>query len=153
VHIFFDVDYTILGLDGSLRPHTAEVFKRLVDDGHELHIWSGHGLRFEEIRRHRLDHLVSGCYHKPLTNHLEALDELGVPLIPDFVVDDARELPAAFGGVWVTAYAAGTPSDYLPPDSDREMQRVYRVVQEYVATGTSSDRRFFPSARGVPRPR
>ena len=28
--IFFDVDYTILGLDGSLRPWTREVFERLV---------------------------------------------------------------------------------------------------------------------------
>jgi hypothetical protein len=31
------------------------------------------------------------------------------------------------------------------------MRRVYRVIQEYVATGTSSDRRFFPTARALPR--
>ena len=41
--IFFDVDYTILGLDDTLRPNTKETFQRLLDDGHEIHIWSGMG--------------------------------------------------------------------------------------------------------------
>ena len=30
MNIFFDVDYTILGLDYSLRPRTREVFERLL---------------------------------------------------------------------------------------------------------------------------
>ena len=43
MNIFFDVDYTILGLDNSLRPETKEVFQRLVDEGHLVYIWSGRG--------------------------------------------------------------------------------------------------------------
>ena len=144
MEIFFDVDYTILGLDGSLRPWTREVFEALIDDGHRVHIWSGGGIRSADIARHDLDHLVEACYRKPLANHEQALAELGVPLVPDFVVDDSAEIPAVFGGVLVAAYAAGTPSDYLPREHDREMERVYSVVQEYVATGTSADPRFCP---------
>ena len=33
--IFFDVDYTILGLDDTLRPGTLDTFQKLLDDGHE----------------------------------------------------------------------------------------------------------------------
>ena len=32
---------TILGLDDSLRPGTADTFQKLQDDGHEIYIWSG----------------------------------------------------------------------------------------------------------------
>ena len=143
MEIFFDVDYTILGLDGSLRPWTRDVFEWLVGEGHRIHIWSGHGIRSAEIEQHGLEHLVTGYYHKPLANHHESLEGLGVPLVPDFTVDDTPEVAAAFGGVWVAAYAAGTPSDYLPREHDREMLRVYEVVREYLSTGTSRDPRFY----------
>lgn len=142
LEIFFDVDYTILGLDGSLRPWTREVFERLVGDGHRLHIWSGAGDRSSVVREHSLEHLVEACYHKPLADHEAALTRLGVPLMPDFVVDDSAEIPAAFGGVLVAAYTAGTPSDYLPREHDEELLRAYEVVREFAATGTSADPRF-----------
>ena len=41
MNIFFDVDYTILGLDDSLRPGTQETLKQLKDDGNDIYIWSG----------------------------------------------------------------------------------------------------------------
>ncbi|HEY3059716.1 MAG TPA: HAD hydrolase family protein [Chloroflexota bacterium] len=41
MNIFFDVDETILGYDGSLRPLVRETFKVLVDEGHRIYIWSG----------------------------------------------------------------------------------------------------------------
>ena len=149
MEIFFDVDYTILGLDGSLRPWTREVFEALLGDGHRVHIWSGGGIRSADIARHDLDHLVEACYRKPLANHEAALVELGVPLVPDFVVDDSAEIPAVFGGVLVAAYTAGTPSDYLPRERDQELLRAYEVVREFAATGTSADRRFRPKGSRV----
>lgn len=144
MEIFVDVDYTILGLDGSLRPWTRDTFERLTADGHRIHIWSGNGIRTREIEEHRLEHLVIDCYQKPLANHEAALDALGVPFAPDFVIDDSIEIPTIFGGVLVAAYTAGTPSDYVPRDRDEELKRAYDIVQEYIATGTSTDRRFYP---------
>ena len=150
MEIFFDVDYTILGLDGSLRPWTHEVLERLVAEGHRIHVWSGNGERSSDVERHGLGQLVTACYRKPLSNYHASLEELGVPAVPDFAVDDTAEVAAAFGGVWVVAYAAGTPSDYLPRDRDEEMLRVHRVVREYVETGTSSDPRFCARGASVP---
>ena len=36
MNIFFDVDYTILGLDDTLRPGTTETFQKLKDDSHDI---------------------------------------------------------------------------------------------------------------------
>ena len=149
--IFFDVDYTILGLDGSLRPWTREVFAALAADGHRLHVWSGGGDRSAVLREHGLAHLVAGCYRKPLTDHEAALADLGVPLTPDFVVDDSPEIPAVFGGALVAAYSAGTPSDYLPRDRDEELLRACEAAREFAATGASSDPRYCPKGSRVRR--
>jgi len=59
--IFFDVDYTILAVDNSLRPGTRDTFEKLISDGHEVYIWSGVGLRNAEIRQHELEELVPVC--------------------------------------------------------------------------------------------
>ncbi len=40
MNIFFDMDYTLLAVDGSLRPKVREVLQRLKDDGHQLYVWS-----------------------------------------------------------------------------------------------------------------
>ena len=69
MNIFFDVDYTILGLDNSLRPDTREVFQRLVDEGHLVYIWSGQGERWEVVRKFELESFVSGVYEKPLSDY------------------------------------------------------------------------------------
>ena len=149
--IFFDVDYTILGLDGSLRPWTREVFEQLVEDGHRLHVWSGVGDRSAVLREHGLTHLVEACYQKPLANHEAALEELGVPLTPDFVIDDSPEIPAVFGGALVAAYAAGTPSDYFPRDRDEELLRACEAAREFAATGASADPRYCAKGSRVRR--
>ena len=47
--IFFDVDYTILGLDDSLRPGTMETLAQLKEEGNEIYIWSGMGERLSLI--------------------------------------------------------------------------------------------------------
>ena len=102
--IFFDVDYTILGLDDTLRPGTVDTFQKLLDDGHEIYIWSGMGERWEVIEKHELGRFVSGVYEKPTHHYHERLAELKVPVEPEFVIDDYPEIVAAFGGVWVPPY-------------------------------------------------
>src|SRR5258708_3496479 len=68
MNIFFDVDETILGYDGSLRPLVKQVFQSLVEDGHRVFVWSGvrtgDMVRTEVVLRHGLDPYVTDCYHK-----------------------------------------------------------------------------------------
>lgn len=141
--IFFDVDYTILGLDDSLRPGTRENLERLRDDSHELYIWSGMGERWEVVEKHQLTSLVSGVYVKPTHHFHERLDELGVPFEPDFVIDDYPEVVAAFGGVWVPPY-------FFKRSFDEEMDRVYRIVCDFVQTGASEDRQYRAKGTRIP---
>ena len=116
MNIFFDVDYTILGLDDSLRPGTLETLQKIKDDGHEIYIWSGMGERWEVVKKHNLEPLISGVYEKPTHHFQERLEELGVPFEPDFVIDDYPEIVAAFSGVWVPPY-------FFKRTVDEEMDR------------------------------
>lgn len=141
--IFFDMDYTILGLDNTLRPGTVETFQKLKDDGHEIYIWSGMGERWEEVRNHQLAPLVSGVYAKPTHHYQERLGELGVPFEPEFVIDDYPEVVAAFGGVWVPPY-------FFKRNVDQEMDRIYRIVGDFVRTGTSADRQYRAKGTTIP---
>ncbi len=77
LNIFFDVDYTILSVSYTLRPGTYEVFEKLVADGHLIYIWSGVGLRWDEIRDHNLDAFVTDVFHKPTTDYVAGLEEMG----------------------------------------------------------------------------
>ena len=135
MNIFFDVDYTILGLDDSLRPGTRETFQRLLDDGHKIYIWSGLGPRWEVIKKHSLEPFASGVYEKPLHHFADRLAELGVPLTPDFVIDDYPEIVSAFGGVWVPPY-------FFKRNGDEQMYRIYDIITEYVKNGHSEDRQY-----------
>lgn len=135
MNVFFDVDYTILAVDGSLRPGTRDVFRRLVADGHRVFVWSGAGLRTAEVRRHSLDEYVAGVFHKPLENFESGLWAFGVTTRPDFVIDDYAEIVSFFGGVVVTPY-------YFSRPDDAEMERVYRIVADYVMHGRSEDAAF-----------
>ena len=141
--IFFDVDYTILGLDDSLRPGTKENFEKLISDGHEIYIWSGMGERWEVVEKHELGPLVSGVYEKPTHHFHERLDELKVPFEPEFVIDDYPEVVGAFGGVWVPPY-------FFKRNFDEEMDRVYQIVCDFIRTGTSEDRQFRAKGSTVP---
>ena len=141
--IFFDVDYTILGLDDTLRPGTMETLEQLKEEGHEIYIWSGMGQRWEVVEKHNLTPLVSGVYEKPTHHFHERLDELGVPFEPEFVIDDYPEVVAAFGGVWVPPY-------FFKRNFDQEMERIYRIVQDFIITGTSEDRQYRAKGTTVP---
>jgi hypothetical protein len=133
--IFFDVDYTILGLDDSLRPGTMETLTQLKDEGNEIYIWSGMGERWEVVEKHGLKPLISGVYEKPTHHFHERLVELGVPFEPEFVIDDYPEVVSAFGGVWVPPY-------FFKRSFDQEMDRIYRIVRDFIATGTSEDKQY-----------
>ena len=141
--IFFDVDYTILGLDDTLRPGTMETLEQLREEGHEIYIWSGMGQRWEVVEKHNLTPLVSGVYEKPTHHFHERLEELGVPFEPEFVIDDYPELVAAFGGVWVPPY-------FFKRSFDQEMERIYRIVRDFITTGTSEDRQYRAKGTRVP---
>ncbi len=141
--IFFDVDYTILGLDDSLRPGTMETLQKIKDDGHEIYIWSGMGERWEVVKKHNLEPLISGVYEKPTHHFHERLDELGVPFEPDFVIDDYPEVVAAFSGVWVPPY-------FFKRSVDQEMDRIYQIIADVVATGSSEDRQYKAKGSTIP---
>ena len=118
MNIFFDVDDTLITWDVKLRPDVVEVFEQIRRDGHELYLWSGYGPRWEVVRRFDLRAHVINCFWKPLHDHHERLDELGVPFVPDYVVDDHPDIVNAFGGTLV--FPAGKPFV-----EDREMRRAY----------------------------
>lgn len=127
MNIFFDVDYTIIGYMGDLRPHVREVFEQLKADGHTIYLWSGVGIRSEVVKQHKLHDLVSGLFVKPTWDYANSLAKLGVPMVPDFVVDDHMGVVQAFGGVCVQRYGAVYETK---DDSDTEMRRVYEVIAE-----------------------
>jgi hypothetical protein len=112
VHVFFDVDYTILGYDGSLRPGTHAVFEELIDAGHIVHIWSGVGLRWTEVRNAGLEPLVAGVYQKPLSDFTAGLVRYKVPVVPDFVIDDYPGIVQHFGGFCIKPYLGRRNPDY-----------------------------------------
>jgi hypothetical protein len=111
VNIFFDVDETLIAYDGSLRPGTRSVFERLVSGGHHVYVWSGRGIRTSEVHRAGLGDLVSGIYQKPLIEFEAGLARCGIPVIPDFVIDDYPGIVAFFGGLCIRPYHGGAQSD------------------------------------------
>jgi hypothetical protein len=131
VKIFFDVDYTILSYDNGIRKGTHEVFARLVDDGHEIYIWSGQGLRWNEIREHGLDQYVTDVFHKPTWSYLARLEELGVTVMPEFVIDDYPEICEIFGGFNIKEF-------FRKRHVDDEMEEVYAAICEHIEHGTST---------------
>ena len=111
MNIFFDVDDTILSFDGALRPNTHVVFERLIADGHTVYVWSGVGIRKTFVDREGLGHLVSGIYQKPLSDFSAGLERFGIPVFPDFVIDDYPEIVAHFGGLCIRPYQRGSQPD------------------------------------------
>jgi len=125
MNIFFDVDETILGYDGSLRPLVRQIFQTLVDDGHRIFVWSGVRtgdiVRTEVVERHGLEPYVTDCYQKPLFNYREQWSRTGVEVQPDFCVDDYPEIVAAFGGIQV--------KPYYRAQADADLERVYAAIK------------------------
>ena len=66
-----------------------------------------------------------------------------MPFEPDFVIDDYPEVVSAFGGVWVPPY-------FCKKSRDQEMQRIYRIVCDFSATGTSEDKQYRKKGSTVP---
>jgi hypothetical protein len=56
------------------------------------------------------------------------LEELGVPMIPDFVVDDYPEIVTAFGGFIVSEY-------FIQQPADQETYDVYHTICEHARHG------------------
>jgi hypothetical protein len=126
MNVFFDMDYTILGgMDGSLRPGTVEVFEELVGLGHDLYIWSGVGIRWAEVRRAGLESFIKGVYRKPLSAFSESLDRFGIPVVPDFVIDDYPEIVRHFGGYCIKEYVTRS-------SDDEEMYKVRAQLDSYL---------------------
>ena len=153
MNIFFDIDYTILDMGKDLRPRTWELFEKLQADGHTLYAWSGNGVRWADMARHGLDAFLSGIYEKPLPSEGDdgpvdfetALQEMNIPVWPDFVVDDYQIYVNFFGGLWVRGYFVATKSN----ENDREMERVYRVIKDVEEKGYSDDPTYH-SGPGIP---
>lgn len=141
LNIFFDVDYTIISAYGLLRPGVRECFQSLIDDGHTLHIWSGVGLRWHEVRTHKLEPLIAGVYLKPTSNYREEWQRQGIAVQPDFIIDDHQEIVQVFGGICVRPY-------FYPDDRDREMEAIYAAIRSYAETGRTAHPRFWPPRNG-----
>ena len=132
MNIFFDCDYTIIDMNGNLRPGVKELFQRLKDDGHILYVWSGAGIRWHEVRRHGLEPYVTDCFHKPLYDYPSRMKDLGVTIVPDMVIDDYPDIVSALGGIRVKPYL-------YERMSDTEMERVYHIISAFSANGSSPD--------------
>ena len=139
MNIFFDVDYTLLALDGSLRPGTHKVFQALKDEGQTIYIWSGVGLRHYEVQVHGLAPYVSGIYEKPLGEFEKIFPRLGIPVTPEFIIDDYPEIVEYFGGFHIKPYIFADPSDTA-------LDIVHSTITTYLQTGYSSESGF--SLRG-----
>jgi hypothetical protein len=125
MNIFFDVDYTILGYDGSIRPSTRDVFDTLDGAGHAVFIWSGVGVRRNEVTRFNLQTVVQGVYQKPLEDFDAGLTKYNIPVVPDFVIDDDHEIVTHFGGHLIRPYvSSGRP--------DRELLAIPDLVAAYL---------------------
>lgn len=128
MNIFFDVDDTLITWDVKLRPGVHEIFGRLRGDGHTLYLWSGYGPRWEVVNRFDLHEHIVDCFWKPLHDHHARLQELKVPFVPDFVIDDHPEIVRAFPGVLIQ------PAVAHRLDRDREMWRVYEEIAAFTQT-------------------
>ena len=130
MQLFFDMDYTLIAVDGSLRPGATELFQKLKADGHTLFIWSGMGVRREEVRRQNLEVYVDGVFLKPVSEYVKEvrkmLDRQEIPVAPDLVVDDHLEIVQALGGIAVHPFWS---------DGDTEMDEVYQLISDYAANG------------------
>ena len=69
------------------------------------------GIRTSEVHRAGLGDLVSGIYQKPLIEFSAALARLGIPVVPDFVIDDYPEIVRFFGGLCIRPYHGGAQFD------------------------------------------
>ncbi len=120
LNVFFDVDYTLVMWDGSLRNHARHVFESIREAGHTIYVWSGVGIRRWDMKRHDLDHMVEGYFVKPLWDYKQRLPDFNVTVMPDFVIDDHKGVVDDFGGYHISDIAAA---------DDRELLEVLRLIE------------------------
>lgn len=133
MNIFFDMDYTLIGgIDGSVRPNVLEVMEKLNQDGHKLYVWSGVGIRWRDVKRLGIEHLIIDCYLKPMSNYFENMKKMELPEEPDLVIDDFPMVASGIGGMCVPAYNTEDKEDQI-------MDRLYVAITEYSKTGHSVD--------------
>lgn len=125
MNIFFDVDETIMGYDGSLRPLVHETFAALIEEGHRIYIWSGvrsaEMVRIEVVERHGLQAYVTDCFQKPRWDYRAWWNRQGFDVQPDFIVDDYPEIVEVFGGI--------TIKSYIRAQADSELERVHAAIR------------------------
>ena len=140
------MDYTLIGLTGSLRPLVTETFEQLLDDGHTIYIWSGLGNRSSEVEKLGLSKYITGVYSKPIADFEELVKkkfrEKEIEVYPDFVVDDHEESVTSLGGGLIKAFFAGD-------NHDREMEHMYNIISTYTESGASDDQAFKPRPPGL----
>ena len=122
--VFFDVDDTLISWEEKLRPNVHEVFQQLKDDGHDIYIWSGMGIRQEIVDKFNLQPYISGIYRKPVYSYLERLHQF-TPIRPDFIVDDHPEIVEKLGGVIIR------PPTWII-EKDKEMWRIYDAFAYFI---------------------
>ena len=135
LNIFIDVDYTLIAANGSLRPNARELFLRLQDAGHQPWVWSGMGIRKDDMVRHGMDGCVAGYQVKPLDDYIKTLRRLDPDAWPDLIVDDHSEIVEAFGGITVRPY-------FFTDADDRELRRAADALLQYAETGECEDPAF-----------
>ena len=127
MNIFFDVDETILGYDGSLRPLVKQTFQALVEEGHQIYVWSGVRsgdiVRSEVVERHGLSAYVTDCFQKPRFDYREQWQRTGAGVEPDFCVDDYPEIVEVFGGILIKPYPQERPTD-------ADLERVHAAIRK-----------------------
>jgi len=128
----------------------VDVFSRLVDDGHQVYVWSGEGERWNVVRDHGLEQFVSGVYGKPLHDYRERLPEFKVPVMPDFVIDDYPGIVKCFGGMFVPEYLGARHTPSIDSGGDTVLQTVYDVITTVAAGGTPEHPRYYPGEGAEP---
>jgi hypothetical protein len=135
--LFIDVDYTLLSAAGSLRPHARSLFERLTDAGHRVWVWSGVGIRREEMTRHGIDPLVSGYSIKPVEDFVRHLRRFPPPAWPSLVLDDHEDIVRALGGVLVPPY-------FFEDHRDSALQRACDLLLAYGTHSQLKSPSFYP---------
>lgn len=118
MNIFFDVDNTLIMWDGKLRNNAEDVFKKIIEDGHTIYIWSGIGIRRKEIEKVDLDKYVKDYFIKPLYDHRARLPKLGVNVSIDYVIDDHESVVQVFGGY------------HIPDVATEDDQELIKVLED-----------------------
>ncbi|MBM2827136.1 MAG: hypothetical protein HW403_1200 [Dehalococcoidia bacterium] len=127
--IFFDVDFTLVGNEAKLRPGVHELFQQLKDEGHDIYIWSGGRNTNDAVKEFDLERFVTGHFLKPIGDDWAILmQRLNIPM-PDFCIDDNKEIIDIFGGYCIAPFI-------YKEETDVRMRGVYDAITVHLENGT-----------------